>query len=83
MLILVQPPFKIKAKAGEIASVRQEEKGKRDSLLYKERCGSIKEESRKWIDKTLHCISDEKEKINNIKIKTKSHSVDNQRGSLK
>lgn len=39
MLILVQPPFKIKAKAGEIASVRQEEKGKKDSLLYKERSG--------------------------------------------
>lgn len=83
-LISVQPPFEIKAKAGEIASVRQEEKGKRDSLLYKERCGSIKDQSRKWIDKTLHCISDEKEKINNIKIKTKFHLMDdNQMGSLK
>lgn len=62
MLLLVQPPFEIKAKAGEIASVRQEEKGKRDSLFYKERRGSIKDQSRKWINKTLRCISDEKEK---------------------
>lgn len=83
MLLLVQPPFEIKAKAGEIASVRQEEKGKRDSLFYKERRGSIKDQSRKWINKTLHCISDDKEKNNNIKIKTKSHPVDKQMGSLK
>lgn len=72
---------KSQSRKNRISQARRERK-KRFSTL-EERRGSIKEQSRKWINKILHCILDEKEKINNIKIKTKSHPVDDQTGSVK